>query len=119
MSLPDSRPTAEELKEQRRKAEETSDALETALRVARLPVPRGLSPHYGYISQGFGSWLHLGRMTDADAAKWIDALHRHARLHGYVMDAEARSLTSRVLQEFQPPMLSGDGAHLIRKELGQ
>ncbi|MFE4971040.1 hypothetical protein ACFRAR_02840 [Kitasatospora sp. NPDC056651] len=121
MSLPEqpSSPTEDEIRQHRRQSEEAADVLETALRVARMPVPQGLSPAYGLIGQGYGPRLVLGTLGLYQAQQWIEALHRHARAHGYVMDAEACGLASQVLAEFRVPTLSGDGTHSVREELGQ
>ncbi|MFE6053529.1 hypothetical protein ACFQ6N_22480 [Kitasatospora sp. NPDC056446] len=119
MSQPDDVLTAEEIQAHRQQAEDMQDALEEALRVARLPVPAGLSVAYGAVDLGYGPALHVGIMSAAQVQQWLGQLRQFARAMGYVNDVEARSLAADVLAEFRGPMLSGDGTYLVRKELGQ
>ncbi|MFF9646568.1 hypothetical protein [Kitasatospora aureofaciens] len=109
--------TAEEIQAHRRQAEEAVDALEAALRAAQFPVPPGMSVAYGAVDQGYGPRLYLGTMGLLQTQQWVEALRRYARIQGFVVDEEARTLVARVLSDFHPPAVSGDGAHLVRKEL--
>ncbi|MFG2848209.1 hypothetical protein ACGF12_34340 [Kitasatospora sp. NPDC048296] len=82
-----------------------------------MPVPPSLSAAYGVIDAGHGARLFLGTLSLHGAQRWIEELHLHARACGYVMDDESRSLTAQVLARFRAPAISGDGVHVVRKEL--
>ncbi|AUY51407.1 hypothetical protein [Streptomyces sp. CB01881] len=110
---------AERLRHHRVEAEEATEALETAIKVAGLPPLVSLSPVYAASGLPDGAHVHIGGCSATTALALADVLTEYARLTGRLIDGGSQRLMVRVLADHGVmPALPSDGLYVVARELG-
>ncbi|MFC8719032.1 hypothetical protein [Kitasatospora sp. NPDC057198] len=108
-----------QLRARRAEAEEAADAVETAWRLAGLPSEPSVMPVTSGRGLSAGAHVSLGGCSAGTARALAEVLTEYARLTGKLIDSRSQRILARVFAENGVcPVLPGEGAYLVARELG-